>query len=103
MREMDWKESLSNIFDFEETEKMGLRKGIVFYFNDWIDEKTISILEGIVERFLFLTQAQFTKKCNGGSDVYVNRRKIRGGWKKVFHQSILHKDSSFSFTSCFLS
>ena len=38
MREMDWKESLSNIFDFEETEKMGLRKGIVFYFNDWIDE-----------------------------------------------------------------
>ena len=48
---MDWKGNLSNIFDFEETEKMGLRKGIVFYFNDWVDEKTISILEGIIEQF----------------------------------------------------
>ena len=28
----------SNIFGFEETEKMGLRKGVVFYFNDWIDD-----------------------------------------------------------------
>lgn len=35
----------SNIFGFEETEKMGLRKGVVLYFNDWIDEKIISILE----------------------------------------------------------
>ena len=85
---------MSNIFDFEETEKMGLRKGIVFYFNDWVDEKTISILEGIIEQFLFLTQAQFTKKCNGGSDVYVNRRKIRGGWKKVFHQSLDNFDDT---------
>ena len=33
----------SNIFGFEETEKMGLRKGVVFYFNDWIDEKIIYI------------------------------------------------------------
>lgn len=24
----------SNIFGFEETEKMGLRKGVVYYFND---------------------------------------------------------------------
>lgn len=85
---------MSNIFDFEETEKMGLRKGIVFYFNDWVDEKTISILEGIIEQFLFLTQAQFTRKCNGGSDVYVNRRKIRGGWKKVFHQSLDNFDDT---------
>jgi len=38
----------SNIFGFEETEKMGLRKGAVFYFSDWIDEKIISILEEIV-------------------------------------------------------
>ena len=35
----------SNIFGFEETEKMGLRKGVIYYFNDWIDEKIISILE----------------------------------------------------------
>ena len=55
----------SNIFGFEETEKMGLRKGVVFYFNDWIDEIIISILEEIVEQFLSLTQAQFTKKRSG--------------------------------------
>lgn len=44
---------------------MGLRKGVVLYFNDWIDEKIISILEEIVEQFLSLTQAQFTKKRSG--------------------------------------
>ena len=56
---------MGNIFGFEETEKMSLRKGVVFYFNDWIDEKIISILEEIVEQFLSLTQAQFTKKRSG--------------------------------------
>lgn len=76
--------STSNIFGFEETEKMGLRKVVVFYFNDWIDEKIISILEEIVEQFLSLTQAQFTKKRSGENDAYVNRRNIRGGWKKFF-------------------
>lgn len=85
---------MSNIFDFKETEKMGLRKGVVFYFNDWIEEKIISILEEIVEQFLFLTQMQFTKKRNGDSDAYVNRRNIRGGWKKVFHRAFDNFDSS---------
>ena len=84
----------SNIFDFEETEKMGLRKGVVFYFNDWIDEKIISILEEIVEQFLSLTQAQFTKKRSGENDAYVNRRNIRGGWKKVFHRAFDNFDDS---------
>ncbi len=60
-----------------------ISKGVVFYFNDWIDEKIISILEEIVEQFLSLTQAQFTKKRSGENDAYVNRRNIRGGWKKV--------------------
>ncbi len=73
---------MGNIFGFEETEKMGLRKGVVFYFNDWIDEKIISILEEIIEPFLSLTQAQFTKKYNGENSAYVNRRNIRGGWLK---------------------
>ncbi len=85
---------MNNIFDFEETEKTGLRKGIVFYFNDWVDEKIISTLEEILEQFLFLTQEQFTKKCNGGKDVYVNRRNIRGGWKKVFHKTFDNFDDS---------
>ena len=84
----------SNIFGFEETEKMGLRKGVVFYFNDWIDEKIISILEEIVEQFLSLTQAQFTKKRSGENDAYVNRRNIRGGWKKVFHRAFDNFDDS---------
>ena len=78
--------NMGNIFGFEETEKMGLRKGVVFYFNDWIDEKIISILEEIIEQFFSLTQAQFTKKRNGKNDAYVNRRNIRGGWKKIFHR-----------------
>lgn len=88
--------STSNIFGFEETEKMGLRKGVVFYFNDWIDEKIISILEEIIEQFLSLTQAQFTKKYNGENSAYVNRRNIRGGWKKIFHREFDNKsfDSS---------
>ena len=85
---------MNNIFDFEETEKTGLRKGIVFYFNDWVDEKIISTLEEIIEQFLFLTQEQFTKKCNGGKDIYVNRRIIRGEWKKVFHKTFNNFDDS---------
>ncbi len=84
----------SNIFGFEETEKMGLRKGVVYYFNDWIDEKISSILEEIVEQFLSLTQAQFTKKRSGENDAYVNRRNIRGGWKKVFHRAFDNFDDS---------
>ena len=87
---------MGNIFGFEETEKMGIRKGVVFYFNDWIDEKIISILEEIIEQFLSLTQAQFTKKYNGENSAYVNRRNIRGGWKKIFHREFDNKsfDSS---------
>lgn len=91
---------MSNIFDFEETEKMGLRKGIVFYFNDWIDEKIISILEEIIEKFLFLTHAQFTKKRSGDGDAYVNRRNIRGGWKKVFHRAFDNFDGSLVLDNC---
>ena len=83
--------NMGNIFGFEETEKMGLRKGVVFYFNDWIDEKIISILEEIIEQFLSLTQAQFTKKYNGENSAYVNRRNIRGGWKKIFHREFDNK------------
>ena len=45
---------MGNIFGFEETEKMGIRKGVVFYFNDWIDEKIISLLGEIIEQFICL-------------------------------------------------
>ena len=41
-------------------------------------------LEEIIEQFLSLTQAQFTKKRSGENDAYVDRRNIRDGWKKFF-------------------
>lgn len=37
---------MRNCLDFEETEQYGLRKGIVFYFDDLIDEEIITFLEG---------------------------------------------------------
>ena len=52
---------MDNIFHFEETEKFGLRKGIVFYFDDWIEPKTISVLEKTIEEFLLINHAEFTK------------------------------------------
>ena len=82
---------MNNPFGFEETEKTGLRKGMAFYFDDWIDEKIISILEEIIEQFLSLTQEQFTKKYNGENNAYVLRRNIRGGWKKIFHREFDNK------------
>ena len=51
-------------------------------------------LEEIVGQFLSLTQAQFTKKRSGENDAYVNRRNIRGGWKKVFHRAFDNFDDS---------
>lgn len=81
---------MDNIFHFEETEKFGLRKGIVFYFDDWIEPKTIPILEKIIEEFLLMTHVEFTKKH--GTNDYPNRRNIRGGWRKVFHREFDDKD-----------
>ena len=66
----------SNILGFEETEKMGLRKGVVFYFNDWIDEKIISVLEEIIEQFSFpdagaiYKEIQWRKQCLCQSEKY---------------------------------
>ena len=53
---------MRNYFDFEETEQYGLRKGIVFYFDDLIDEEIVTFLEGVIEKFLLMTHAEFTKK-----------------------------------------
>ena len=53
-------------------------------------------MEEIIEQFLSLTQAQFTKKYNGENNAYVLRRNIRGGWKKIFYREFDNKsfDSS---------
>lgn len=85
---------MNNLFGFEETEQYGIRKGIVFYFKDWIDEEIILTLENIIEQFLVMTHEEFTKKRGG--DEYVNRRNIRGGWHKVFHREFDGKDFSNS-------
>ena len=85
---------MRNYFDFEETEQYGLRKGIVFYFDDFIDEGIITFLESMIEKFLLMTHADFTKK-RGGND-YPNRRNIRGGWRKIFHREFDNKDFTSS-------
>lgn len=81
---------MNKLFAFEETEKVGLRKGIAFYFNDWIDEKIISALEEIIEKFLLMARAEFTQKHSGRD--YDSRRNIRGGWRKIFHREFDAKD-----------
>lgn len=81
---------MNELFAFEETEKIGLRKGIVFYFNDWIDEKIISALEEILEKFLLMARAKFTQKHSGRD--YDDRRNIRGGWRKIFHREFDAQD-----------
>jgi len=83
---------MSRLFNFEETEKCGLRKGIVFYFGNSIDSNTLLAVESIVEQFILITQMEFTKK-RGGND-YVNIRNLRGGWRKVFHREFDCEDFS---------
>lgn len=85
---------MRNVLDFEETEKYGLRKGMVFYFDDLINAEAVSSLEEILDHFLLMTRREFTQK-RGGND-YVSRRTIRGGWRKVFHREFDGKDFMFS-------
>lgn len=82
--------SMEHYYSSLETEKFGIRKGCIFYFDDQIDYEKISILESIIELFLLITNAKFTKK-RGGND-YANIRNIRGGWQKVFHKEFDGKD-----------
>lgn len=87
---------MNNLFAFEETEKIGLRKGMVFYFDDWVNGKIIDILEEIIEKFLLITHTEFTKKR--GTNDYPNRRNIRGGWRKIFHREF--DDDDFTEIHC---
>lgn len=77
-------------FSFKETEKIGLRKMSIFYFDNPIDDCIVLAAETIIEQFLFLSHTEFTKK-RGGSD-YANIRNIRGGWRKVFHREFDNRD-----------
>lgn len=81
---------MSNLFDFEETEKYGIRKGIVFYFGDCIDSNILLAVESIINQFLLMTHMEFTKK-RGGNE-YVNIRNLRGGWRKVFRREFECED-----------
>ena len=68
---------------------------MAFYFDDWVNGEVVDILEGIIEKFLLMTHAEFTKKR--GTNDYPNRRNIRGGWQKVLHREFDGKD----FTSTY--
>lgn len=83
---------MGRLFNFEETEKYGIRKGIVFYFGDSIDSNTLLAVESIIEQFLLMTRMEFTKK-RGGND-YVNIRNLRSDWRKVFHREFDCEDFS---------
>lgn len=65
----------------------GIRKGVAFYFNDYIDKEKI---KQIVKIFSHMTGNQFTRK-RANDDPKI--RLIRGGWEKVFDNTF--KDSSF--------
>ncbi len=78
-------------FGFQENEKYGLRKGMVFYFADEMTANTIAAVETILQQFLQMTQQEFTKKHSGRSD-YVNVRNLRGGWQKIFHREFDGRD-----------
>jgi len=43
---------VDNIFCFEETEKFGLRKGIVFYFDDWIEQTSWPSRSALLPNFI---------------------------------------------------
>ena len=79
---------------FKETEKIGLWKGSMLYFDDPIDNETILKLETILEQFLSLSHAEFSKK-RGGSG-HVNIRNLQGSWKTVFHREFDKREQADS-------
>ena len=69
----------------------GVRKGIIFFFNDRITEEVLFTVEEILAEFLMLSGGAFTKKHSFSSDAPTSRnpsgyRKIRGGWNRIFHK-----------------
>lgn len=48
-------------FTFKETEKIGLRKISIFYFDNQVDDCVILTAETIIEQFLSLSHTEFTK------------------------------------------
>ena len=69
----------------------GIRKGIIFYFNDIITERVILTVEDILSEFSTVAGGAFTKKHSFRTDAFTYRnpscyRNIRGGWNKIFHR-----------------
>ncbi len=75
---------------FEETEKIGLRKGSILHFDDPIDSETILKLETILEQFLILSHTKFSKKRGGLG--HVNIRNLRGSWKRFFTENLTNEN-----------
>lgn len=65
----------------------GIRKGIAFYFNDFIEKDKI---KEIVRQILEITGAEFTSKRAQGEPKI---RLVRGGWEKIFDRTF--KNSTF--------
>lgn len=69
-------------------EMFGIRKGLAFYFNDFIDTDKIKEL---IKNVLDITGSKFTSKRAQGEPKI---RLIRGGWEKVFDNTF--KNSTFN-------
>lgn len=69
-------------------EMFGIRKGLAFYFNDFIDTDKIKEL---IKNILDITGSTFTSKRAQGEPKI---RLIRGGWEKVFDNTF--KNSTFN-------
>lgn len=74
----------------------GIRKGMIFYFNDIITEQVILTIEDILSEFLGMTDCAFTKKHSFRTDTFTYRnpscyRGIRGSWNKIFHKEFDHR------------
>lgn len=71
------------MINFEENEKYGIRKSMVFYFYDSINAEKVGIVEEIVKSYIEQFQVEFNKKRVNDEYEY---RNIRGGWQKIFHK-----------------
>lgn len=71
------------MIDFEENDKYGIRKSMVFYFYDSMNSEKVKIIEEIIKTYIEQFQSEFNKKRVNDEYEFKN---IRGGWQKIFHK-----------------
>ena len=87
------------MINFEEDEKYGIRKSMVFYFYGSVNSEKVRIVEEIIENFVKQFQVEFNKKRVGDEYDY---RNIRGGWQKIYHKVYDNADFSCAHGADFL-